>query len=257
MSFIPPTLLPTFGSLFLVLYVLWFEGCPPAASPPMLLPLTPSLLSAIFSILFCSINLAFSWTRSSTASPAAPTPPPPTGIFVGLPATSMPPPTPPPLWPMYIFSSVLNLAISLCALASKILSSTTSLVLTWSITLLALSANFKVLVVSSTALLQGLTQQITVVFVFPPKLSCNSLVSLLSLYGTCVLLLSPSAAMTFPNVERLELMFVSSFLWPLVILAFVFIFSLPAKSTKFSFARFKTLKSSPTLSASTLSCSTA
>lgn len=50
---------------------------------------------------------------------------------------------------------------------------------------------------------------------FPPRESCSRRVSLEFLYGTCVLLPSTRAEMTFPNVDRERLILVASFRrWP-------------------------------------------
>lgn len=54
----------------------------------------------------------------------------------------------------------------------------------------ALCAYFRVLIVSSTNLKAGVTQEMNRVLALPPRLSFNSLVSLESLYGMCFLPLS-------------------------------------------------------------------
>ena len=46
--------------------------------------------------------------------------------------------------------------------------------------------------------------------VLPPRLSCSSLVSLLSRYGICVRVALVNALMTFPKQDKLLLMLVSS-----------------------------------------------
>lgn len=60
------------------------------------------------------------------------------------------------------------------------------------------------------------SQTLTImVLEFPPRESCSRRVSFEFLYGTCVLLPSTRAEMTFPNVERERLILVASFRrWP-------------------------------------------
>lgn len=60
------------------------------------------------------------------------------------------------------------------------------------------------------------SQTLTImVLEFPPRESCSRRVSLEFLYGTCVLLPSTRAEMTFPNVDRERLILVASFRrWP-------------------------------------------
>jgi len=62
------------------------------------------------------------------------------------------------------------------------------------------------------ARLFGCGEQVTirVVFEFPPNDYCRTLVSLLSLYGTCVDFPSVKALMTFPRAVKLTLIFLAS-----------------------------------------------
>ena len=68
---------------------------------------------------------------------------------------------------------------------------------------LALLAYFSVFNVSMKSLSAGLTQATISVWELPPRLSCRSLVSLLSLYGTwdTFLFSSPSAEITLPSAS--------------------------------------------------------
>jgi hypothetical protein len=71
------------------------------------------------------------------------------------------------------------------------------------------------------------------VLTLPPKLSYNSLVSLLSRYGTCEDFPSTKAVITFIKADKLRLIFVASLNLKPIVPVF-FYFSEPAKSTKFS-----------------------
>ena len=75
------------------------------------------------------------------------------------------------------------------------------------------------------------------VLLLPPRASCSILVSFESLYGTCVDFPSVRAFITMPNIVKLLfIFFASSNRFPS---APVFdIFSLPAKSTRYSFPVF-------------------
>ena len=120
---------------------------------------------------------------------------------------------------------------SLLTMASSI--AFDSFLLTLWMMLRALSANFKVLTVSSTAWDDGLTVAIRNALVPPEKVSWSSLVNLESLYGTKSLF-SDSCWMTFPNVVRLKLIFFISDKWPISNSSCLFSFSLPAKSHMFN-----------------------
>ena len=72
------------------------------------------------------------------------------------------------------------------------------------------------------------------VFVLPPSESYKILVSFESQYGTCFLLLSTRAEMTFMRAVRERLIFVASVKRVPAAPDF-FCLSLPAKSTKFNF----------------------
>lgn len=74
------------------------------------------------------------------------------------------------------------------------------------------------------------------VWVFPPRLSWRSLVSLLSLKGRGSLLWFERIWIIFPSVVRLRLMFLSSCRCPLSMSSFLLIFSLPARSQRLIFA---------------------
>mmetsp|Transcript_301 Transcript_301/g.307 ORF Transcript_301/g.307 Transcript_301/m.307 type:complete len:279 (+) Transcript_301:796-1632(+) len=101
----------------------------------------------------------------------------------------------------------------------------------------ALIPNLSVLMVSASLYGEGEQVTISAVLEFPPKESCNTLVSLESLYGICVDFPSVSDVMTNPSIVRdLLIFFASSSLLPA---APVFpTFSLPAKSTRYSFPTF-------------------
>jgi len=102
----------------------------------------------------------------------------------------------------------------------------------------ARSANFKVDIVSSEWSSKGLTAAIKVVLVFPPRLSCKSLVIFESLYDICDLLFPWARAwITFPRLLKLRLIRLSSSKCSLPMDSSLWIFSDPAKSQRLSFPR--------------------
>ena len=124
--------------------------------------------------------------------------------------------------------------ICLCALSSSSFNSATVyslLILGRFLMAFALTPNLSVLIDSDSLKIEGEQVMISVVLELPPNESYKILVSLESLYGTCVLFPSVSELMTFPSTESDVLIFFASFKrWPY---AWVFdTFSEPARSTK-------------------------
>src|SRR3990167_1027668 len=100
--------------------------------------------------------------------------------------------------------------------------------------LFALSAYWRVDFVSSRHSADGDIVAIMHVFDFPPKLSCRSLVNLLSRKGMCETLSELIAVITRLNVSSDLLIMVACFIVTSFTPDFL-TFSLPAKSTKFNF----------------------
>ena len=119
---------------------------------------------------------------------------------------------PPPPFPPPSASSFLSLSFS--ALSSRMsLSYGSSLMTALFLIYLARSAYLSVLKVSSKYLAPGLMAHIMYVLELPPSAFCNILVNYEYLYGITTLFpfcLSTNALMTFPNVERLWLMWLAS-----------------------------------------------
>mmetsp|Transcript_16436 Transcript_16436/g.57433 ORF Transcript_16436/g.57433 Transcript_16436/m.57433 type:complete len:437 (+) Transcript_16436:1250-2560(+) len=163
--------------------------------------------------------------------------------------------TPPHVQADWLCSSLRSRATSRRARASSTVSSTTSLARTLTMICRARSANAIVEADSSAAAADGDTVATMIVLVLPPSESCSSRVSAESRYGMCARRFSVSAWMQLPSADSDLLIAVSSLVRPASSRRDVSHFSLPARSTRLSFARRITLRLAPGLRVSTVTLS--